>query len=126
MSNNLDDYLKTGMHGVKEIGKEQRDIFLGTLRERIYVTLSVGQTMRKMPYREVDVALKRANSALLLNGNLPYGALSSYVQMANRNSRPFTIVHPEKDTPIGLVVTSDTAVDEETITITDDLLHAKA
>lgn len=120
---NIDDYLKEGIYGAKEINPAEKKTYLGTFRERVYKVLTITQTMRPTIYTQiVNEMQQKRGCTLLLNGNIAYSYLSPYIRQANMTGVPFSIVQNlESDTNIGLAVVSSTAVDVENIFIEDDL-----
>ncbi|UOY92936.1 YueI family protein [Ectobacillus sp. JY-23] len=124
MNKKLDDYLQEGIYGAKEQHPEERRLFLGTLRERVELALTKGQVMRQTPY-QIGTALQK-NVKMLLNGDVAYSYLSPYIRFANEKKIPFTIVQNEKgNSPFGLVLTYDQAVDTPDIYIRDEIFHAE-
>jgi uncharacterized protein YueI len=113
----VDDALKEGMYGPKEIKPEERRQFLGTLRERIVVALKNGQVTEQKVYPQIEQNIKEHPTAhLFLNGNIDYEQLSKYVKLANQYKIEHTIVtNKEHDTEIGLVLAMDHAIDKEEI-----------
>lgn len=118
----LDLYIKQGIYGTFETKPEERNVYLGTLRERIYVALTAGQVRQNKIYDEVIKALGTGrDKVLLLNGTIDYGALSKYIKAANKEKIPFTIVSDQNKTKIGLIVASEHAVDREEIYVKDKI-----
>lgn len=116
---NVDEYLQKGIYGAKQTKPEERKKYLGTLRERIVVTLTNGQVMEKGVYPEVEQFMKENPKAtLLLNGNLDYSYLSDYIATATKHNINFSIVTDKThETNIGLVLTYDYAIDKDEIYI---------
>jgi uncharacterized protein YueI len=120
----IDLYIKQGIYGTFETKPEERNVYLGTLRERIYVALTVGQVRQNKIYSEVLALLETSkNKALFLNGTIDYGALSKYIKAANKEKIPFTIVSDQNDTKIGLIVASDHAIDQKEIYVKDKIFE---
>ncbi|MDR4228242.1 DUF1694 domain-containing protein [Bacillus mojavensis] len=119
----LDLYLQQGMYGPLETKPDERHLFLGSLRERVLLALTKGQVLRSKPYDEAEQAFKRnKHISLLINGELQYQSYSPYVKMANRNGVPFKVVSDlQFQTPLGLVIAADSAVNHESIYIQDDI-----
>lgn len=118
----LDLYLKQGMYGTFETKPEERSIFLGTIRERIIIALTIGQVRQQKVYDEVKTALKNGPQInLLLNGTINYSSLSKYIAIANQERIPFTIVSDldDKPTKIGLIVAAFDAVENQEIFVKD-------
>lgn len=113
----VDDVLKEGMYGSKEIKPEEKRQFLGTFRERVAIALKIGQVAQSKLYPQVEQNMKEYPTAhLFLNGNIGYEQLSKYVKLAKKFKIEHTIVtNKEHDTEIGLVLALDHAIDKENI-----------
>lgn len=113
----VDDILKEGIYGPKEIKPEEKRKFLGTFRERVLIALSRSQVREREIYPQVEEQMKENSSVrLLLNGNIDYESLSKYVKLAQNHHIEYTIVtNKEQDTDIGLVLAMDHAIDKEDI-----------
>lgn len=118
---NLDEYLKQGIYGPKQTKPEERQKFLGTLRERIVICLTQDQVYANKTYTEVEAEMKKyPNAQLLLNGSISYRFLSRYIKMAENHQLVFKIVHNKNETKIGLVLAVDDAIEKEEIYINDE------
>jgi len=114
-----DDYLQEGIYGIKKPKQEERDRFLGTLRERIVLALTIGQVMQDKGLNQLDEAMKQyPNSNLLLNGQISFSYLKKVKETASRYGIPYTsVANEEKETDIGAVLTLDHAIELENIFI---------
>ncbi|MDX8290251.1 YueI family protein [Metabacillus indicus] len=118
----IDLYLKQGIYGAPETKPEERNKFLGTLRERIEIALTNGQVRQKKVYSEAAAAIRLGKGyQLLLNGTIAYSDLSKYIKLANEAEQPFTIVSDQRDTKIGLIVAAEHAIDKESIFVEDSI-----
>ncbi|OAS82882.1 hypothetical protein A6K24_12250 [Metabacillus litoralis] len=119
MSENIDDYIQQGIHGVREIKPDERRRFLGTLRERVLVVLTKQQVREKGTYIEVEELMKKNKEAtLFLNGTMNYTYLSDYIKLANQIGTKFLIsTNKEYDSELGLVLAYDYAINKEDIYI---------
>jgi uncharacterized protein YueI len=117
---NVEEVLQQGILGPLETKPDERRKFLGTLRERIIVSLMKSQVAEADIYPQVEQEVKKNPQAnLFLNGNMDYSALSKYVKLAAKHNLEHTIVtNKEHDTEIGLVLAMDHAIDKEEIYIT--------
>jgi len=123
-NNNVDDYIKKGIYGEKQIKVEERNVYLGTIRERIELALTGSQVMKTEIYKEYEISLSLKDITVLLNGSLPYSALSKYIKLANMKNIPFSLVNNlPTPTPIGLVITYQIAVDKPEIFVKDDVYN---
>lgn len=120
MGKDIHDILQEGIHGPKEINPQERNQFLGTLRERILAVLTLSQVKKGEAIGRIEELLKQHPKVkVLLNGDIDYSYLSKYIKLANKNNNPFTISsNQEHPTDIGLVLTYDYAIDQENIYIT--------
>ncbi|WP_338785967.1 YueI family protein [Metabacillus sp. FJAT-53654] len=119
LSENIDDYIQQGIHGVREIKPDERRKFLGTLRERVLVVLTKLQVREKGTYIEVEELMKKNKEAtLFLNGTMNYTYLSDYIKLANQIGTKFLIsTNKEYDSELGLVLAYDYAINKEDIYI---------
>jgi uncharacterized protein YueI len=120
----VEEILIKGMYGEKQIKIEERNLFLGTIRERIELALTTSQVMKTEIYPEFKKCMSLKNISILLNGTLSYSALSKYIQEANKNKIPFSLINNLPiPTPIGLVVTYQSAIDKSEIFVKDTLFN---
>jgi uncharacterized protein YueI len=119
LSENIDDYIQQGIHGVREIKPDERREFLGTLRERVLVVLTKQQVREKGTYKEVEELMKKnIEATLFLNGTMNYNYLSDYIKLANKIGSKFLIsTNKEYDSELGLVLAFDYAINKEDIYI---------
>ena len=119
LSENIDDYIQQGIHGVREIKPDERREFLGTLRERVLVVLTKQQVREKGTYKEVEELIKKnIEATLFLNGTMNYNYLSDYIKLANKIGSKFLIsTNKEYDSELGLVLAFDYAINKEDIYI---------
>lgn len=122
--NNVEDYLIKGIYGEKQIKIEERNVFLGTIRERVEIALTTSQVMANSIYPQIEANFSNKSLTLLLNGTLPYTAISKYIKLAKKTNLPFSLVNNlPTPTPIGLVLTHKNAVEKDEIFIKDELYH---
>lgn len=122
----LEQILKHGIHGSPELLPEERKLFLSTISERVYLALTNSQVRQRGTYDEADQVMKQQKDArLLINGTLNYAAYNDYIQTANKHTIPFTIVNDGHSSPFGIVLASETAVNnEENMFIEDNLFES--
>ncbi|RXI99460.1 DUF1694 domain-containing protein [Anaerobacillus alkaliphilus] len=110
-NNKLQDVLQRGIYGSPETLPEERALFLSTISERIYLALTNRQVIHKGMYSEaIDVMKTKKDAHLFINGELTYTLYSNYLKEAAKYKIPFTVVNDGHDTPIGLVLASNTAI----------------
>ncbi|HHY21216.1 MAG TPA: YueI family protein [Bacilli bacterium] len=126
MDDKVLEILERGIYGTPETKPDERRLFLSTIRERIFLALTKRQVIRKGMYNEV-ISLIRSKKGirLYINGDIGYSFYANYVKEGSKHSVPFTVVAPEKPTPIGLVIaTENQAVEEKKIFILDEFYEA--
>ncbi|WP_087974427.1 YueI family protein [Oceanobacillus rekensis] len=124
----VDDYLTDGLYGTRLPKENERIEFLGTLRERIVIALTIGQVMTDSGIKKLEDAIKENPKAkLLINGHVSYRFLQAEKALANKYKIPYTtITNNEKDTDIGAVLTYDHAIDKENIFIEEEEPNEKS
>lgn len=128
MSNkNVDDYLTEGIYGSRRPKEHERVQYLGTLRERIVLALTLGQVMSDSGIKVLEQAIKdNPKARLIMNGEVPYRFLKEEKALANKYNIPYTTIsNNESDTEIGAVLTYDYAIDKENIFIKDEELKSQ-
>ncbi|WP_010098279.1 YueI family protein [Ornithinibacillus scapharcae] len=118
---NVEDYLTEGIYGTRLPKQEERDYYLGTLRERIVIALTIGQVMSDKGIQQLENSLQQhKNAKLLINGKIASKFLKVEKELANKYHVPYTIVSNEEvETDIGAVLAYDYAIDKEEIYIED-------
>lgn len=119
---NVDDYLMQGMYGTQRPKEAERQKFLGTLRERVVIALTIGQVMTDSGIDQLEKAMKaHKDTKLLINGQVARRFLAEEIKVANKYNIPYTIISDEEsETTIGAVLTYDYAVNIEDIYISDE------
>lgn len=115
----VDDYITEGIYGTQRPKEAERRQFLGTLRERIVLALTIGQVMTDSGISELEKAMKKhPQTKLLINGQVSHRFLAAEKAIANKYDIPYTIISNEEyETDIGAVLTYDHAIDMENIYI---------
>lgn len=119
---NVEDYLTEGIYGTRLPKQEERDYFLGTLRERIVIALTIGQVMTDKGLQKLEETMKEHRKAtLLFNGKIASKFLTAEKELAKKYNIPYTVISNEEvDTDIGAVLTYNYAIDKETIFVEDE------
>lgn len=121
MADNLQQRMDQATSGTPLVKPDEQRKYLGTFRERCYVSMTVGQ----MKQNKNQILLKRAlekysEASILMNGCLSTTLQSTYMQIATKEKTPFKIVTTQDacdDDKIGLLVVSEQAVHQEVIDI---------
>lgn len=124
---NVDDYITEGIYGTRRPKEAERQHFLGTLRERIVIALTIGQVMTDSGITKLEEAMKEhRDTKLLINGQVSHRFLSAEKDLANKYNIPYTVISNEEyETDIGAVLTYDHAIDKENIYIEDEEVEKK-
>lgn len=114
---NVEDYLTEGIYGTRLPKQEERDYFLGTLRERIVIALTIGQVMTDKGIQILEENMKLSPDAkLLFNGKIASRFLKAEKELAHKYNISYTVINNEAvETDIGAVLTYDYAIDKEEI-----------
>lgn len=112
----LDQALAAG-RGDMDLYREERDRFLGELRERVIKVLTYQEALEPQVYPEIEKALKDPRAKkLVAQSKIPIEKLEKYLKIAQKHGIPFVAVNsPDFEGETGLVVASDTAVDVKEI-----------
>src|SRR5690625_3162063 len=118
----VEDYLMEGIHGPRRPLEEERRIFLGTLRERIVLALTVEQVMTDSGIQKLSEAMKKhPQTKLLLNGQVSYRFSAAEKEIAREHNIPYTVIsHEIYETDIGAVLTYDHAINKENIFLEEE------
>src|SRR5699024_2539030 len=96
--------------------------YLGTFRERIYLRMTLAQMKDSKQQKKLSQHLKDYPEGLiLLNGNLSDSLQDTYIQLIVKAKLKFTVVDTDlkQADDSGLLIISNSAVNEETIDITE-------
>lgn len=121
MADELQKHLDSALYGTPQINPEEQKQYLGTFRERCYLSMTMEQMQDKYWQQTfIDHLADYPDAEIRINGNLPETLQSSYLQICTKMKRTFHIIQtnasPTLQT-IGLLVVSTQAVDEEVIDI---------
>lgn len=120
---NVDDYLTEGMYGTRRPKEAERQRFLGTLKERIVIALTIGQVMTDSGISKLEEAMKdhHEDTKLLINGSVAHRFLTEEKALASKYNIPYTVISNEGvDTDIGAVLTYSYAINKENIFIEEE------
>lgn len=110
----LHHLLLQGIHGTLETLPEERALFLSTISERIYLALTKKQVIKKGMYQEaIEILRTKKDIQMYLNGELSYSLYSNYIKEATKLNIPFTVINDAEESPIGLVIASNTAINND-------------
>ena len=121
-SDNMQNYLNKGMYGANQTKPEERQKYLGSLRERIFVSMTIDQLTSKNYIdalkKEVN---KHPNNTLLFNGSVDITELDLYIKLSNQLNCTFRIVTDDfaKKSTIGLVYVAPQEVNNDIIDVAE-------
>lgn len=120
--NNVQDYLNKGMYGSNQTNPDERRKYLGSLRERIYLTMTIEQVLSN---NYIDALKKEIqlhpDNTLLLNASIDMEYLSPYIQLSNSLKCPFRMISDDNSekSPIGLVYVAPAAVNVDVVDVSE-------
>lgn len=111
------DYLQDGIYGTKLPKQGERDEFLGTLRERVVLALTIGQVMTDKGIEKLEEDIKfYPNAKLSFNGAVDSKFFKSEKEIAKKYNITYTtVLNKDAKTNIGLVLYCGDAIDKEEI-----------
>lgn len=115
---NPSDYVQKGQYGIQQTLPEERKKFLGSLRERVYLTASLEQISTFHGQQAFAKEFKtHSKGTLLLNGTYEISSFSQLIKISQQASIPFTMVANEHaaTSPYAAIYTASTAINESVI-----------
>lgn len=118
---NLQTHLDKAMYGTPLLKPEEQHRYLGTFRERCYLTMTIAQMSNPTNKAHFLAELTHHPQAtVLLNGAMSSQLQSVYIKLVTEHAGVFTIVNDfVTDSPdsLGLVLTAKEAVNEPVIAV---------
>lgn len=88
----IDQRLQNGIYGTPKVKPDEQRFYMGTFRERVWLTISVAQAQHQDWSFAVQQELtKHPDSLVIINGNLEDHLTHSYIMMSNQMKAQFTI-----------------------------------
>lgn len=117
----LQQHLDKGRFGAARINPDEQRKYLGTFRERCFVSMTVRE-MKNQQDRDhlITEIQKYPEGKLLINGAVDEKVQKDFIALASKNSADFTIVNDatvDSEDSIGVLLVTDHAVNEEIIDI---------
>src|SRR6056297_686073 len=89
-NNKLEQTVREGAFGPKEIKKGEKNRYLGEFEERIIAYLNYNQVMDKAVYPEINQVLSLPEAEkLIIRGDIPKNKSEKYTEMARKNDVRF-------------------------------------
>lgn len=121
VQDDLQKHLDNAMYGTPLLKPEEQRKYMGTFRERCYLTMTIAQMKNTADKANFLKELtQHPDAKVLLNGAMASDLQSRYIKLINERNIKFTVVNDfVENTPesFGLVLTAKEAVNEETIDI---------
>ena len=119
----LQQHLDKGMYGTPLVNPDEQHKYMGTFRERCYLSMTI-QQMRDANDKDgfLKELAKHEDATILLNGKMPESLQSAYIQLATKNKAKFTIINDfVKADPdsFGLLLVAKEAVNEPVIDVAE-------
>lgn len=122
-SKDVQDYLEKGMYGAPQLKPEEKRQYLGTFRERVYLTMTIAEMRDKKNVTHFKQELQdNPGQQLLLNAAADFSLQNNYMIIAQKANCPFKIIDSDEalsDETIGLVYAGDTAVNVEKVAVSE-------
>lgn len=114
-------HLDKGLYGTPLVNPEEQHKYLGTFRERCYLSMTVAEMSDpKNKENFLKELNKHTDVSIRLNGALPLSIQNQYIQLATKNNVRFTVINDfvsaEPDS-FGLLLTANEAVNEPVIDV---------
>ncbi|MEI5994213.1 YueI family protein [Candidatus Enterococcus mansonii] len=117
----LQKHLDNAMYGTPKLKPEEQKKYMGTFRERCYLTMTIAQMKNsECKTHFLNELSLHPDGSIRLNGAMDIALQSSYIKLLNDKQMPFTVVNDfVTNTPdaLGLVFAAKEAVNEEVIDI---------
>lgn len=119
---NVDQRIQNSIYGTPKIKPDEQRRYMGTFRERVYLTISVAEAKQQDWSSALQKELqKHPDSLVIINGNLEDRFTRPYITMANQMTVQFTIKTGNDtktdDDNLAVVVTDHKAVYESPVDV---------
>lgn len=116
----IDPHLQNAVFGTPEVNPDEQHHYLGTFRERVYMTQRI-DSLDNDRFQAIwkQILTDHTDGVLLLNGVLDTDDLNPFMQLAQQQQVEFRLVSDPQlmKTDLGIVYTADHAVHVEQIEI---------
>ncbi|WP_086348618.1 YueI family protein [Candidatus Enterococcus clewellii] len=111
----LQKHLDSSLYGAPKLKPDEQRKYMGTFRERCYVTMTIAQMKSERDKKNFLKELAaHPQGTVLLNGKMDMTLQSAYIKMINAQGGRFTVVNEAQSSEpdaLGLVLAADHAVD---------------
>lgn len=125
---NVDQRIQNSIYGTPKLKPDEQRHYLGTFRERVWLTISVQEAKEKNWASALKQELElHPDSLVIVNGNLADQLTSSYIMTANQMNAQFTIktgtTAKTGDDDLAVVVCNHEAVYESPVDVAKKYGH---
>lgn len=117
----LQKHLDNAMYGTPLLKPQEQRKYMGTFRERCYLTMTISQ-MKNTEYKVnfLQELTLHPDATVLMNGAMALDLQSTYIKLINERKVKFTVVNDfveNNPDALGIVLTAKEAVNEEMIDV---------
>lgn len=117
----LQKHLDASRYGTPKLKPDEQKKYMGTFRERCYVTMTIAQMKTERDKKNFLKELAaHPQGTVLLNGKMELSLQTAYIKLINAQGGRFTVVNEAQSSEpeaIGLVLAADHAVDVSEVDI---------
>lgn len=122
-SDDVNQRIEESAVGGRQTNPDERRQYMGSLRERVFVAITVGE----LPKPEILAAFKAhltdyQGYSALINGTVDNAITGGYIRALSSANIPFTLVNdtttPRDDAAMGLLIVAKEAINSQTVAIT--------
>ncbi|AYM03615.1 YueI family protein [Levilactobacillus yiduensis] len=118
----MEQHLQNSVYGTPKINPDEQRHYLGTFRERVSLAMTIAEvTDRKSLDAFITEITAHPDYQVILNGHIDQADLAPYLKLASQHNLKFTIrqdtIYGVNDSDLGLIVASDTAINQNPISL---------
>lgn len=118
----MEQHLDAAMYGTPKIKPDEQRHYLGTFRERVSLAMTIAEVVDHQNLAAfITEITEHPDYQVLLNGHIAQSDLGPYLKVASQHNVKFTIrqdtIYGINDSDLGLVVASDTAINQAPIAL---------
>jgi len=118
----MEQHLQNSVYGTPKINPDEQRHYLGTFRERVSLAMTIGEVTDRQNLDDFITEISaHPDYQVILNGHIDQADLSPYLKLACQHNLKFTIkqdtIYGVNDSDLGLVVASDTAINQNPISL---------
>lgn len=118
----MEQHLQNSVYGTPKINPDEQRHYLGTFRERVSLAMTIAEvTDRANLDAFITEITAHPDYQVILNGHIAQADLAPYLKLASQHNLKFTIrqdtIYGVNDSDLGLVVASDTAINQNPISL---------